>query len=261
MAQYPNEKLFTRSRLFRRSHGRSMTFKTNRILVVDDDRQIGSLLCAYLADFGMHADAAFDGSQMRGMLSHENYSLIVLDLMLPGEDGLSLYRWLRTGRDTPVIMLTARGESADRVLGLELGAEDYVVKPFDPRELVARIQSVLRRFDAVGSRVAARSEEVSFGSWRLRRTPRNLIDPDGMVVPLSNAEFRLLDVFLSSPRRVMTRDELLDAARGRAVEAFDRSIDLLISRLRQKLREDVKEPKMIRTIRGEGYLFDCQDLP
>jgi len=237
-----------------------MKSQITRILVVDDDRQIGSLLCGYLSDFGMEADAAYDGTHMRVLLSNARYSLVVLDLMLPGEDGLSLCRWLRSNSNIPVIILTARGESSDRIVGLELGADDYVVKPFDPRELVARIQTVLRRANAPDPQEPRSSEEVQFGAWRLRRTPRNLIDPNGLVVALSNTEYRLLDVFLMRRGQVLTRDELMDAARGRSVEAFDRGIDLLISRLRQKLREDVKDPRMIRTIRGEGYIFDCRDV-
>ena len=233
-----------------------------RILVVDDDQDIRSLLCDYLARFGMEAVGAPNGVAMRQALAAGEFDLIVLDLMLPGEDGLSLCRALRTDSNTPIIMLTARGDPMDRVVGLELGADDYVAKPFEPRELVARIQTVLRRTRSGAEPVPAAAEEtgdtVVFEGWRLHRLLRQLTAPDGVVVPLSNAEFRLLTTFIERPNRVLTRDQLLDDARGRAMEVFDRSIDLLVSRLRQKLNEDPRNPRLIKTVRGEGYLFDAK---
>lgn len=231
-----------------------------RALIVDDDPQIRELLCGYLADFGMTADGAADGNAMREARQRGDYDIVILDLMLPGEDGLTLCRELRAESQVPIIMLTARGEQSDRIVGLELGADDYVVKPFDPRELVARINTVLRRTRAShangdGGEI---SDEVSFEGWRLNRTTRQLTSPDKLVVPLSNAEFRLLWAFIERPRRVLNRDQLMDAARGKSAEAFDRSIDLLVSRLRQKLGDDPRTPALLKTIRGEGYLFDAQ---
>ncbi len=175
----------------------------------------------------------------------------------PGEDGLSLCRWLRSTSDIPILMLTARCEPTDRIIGLELGADDYMAKPFEPRELVARIQTVLRR---VRDERSDQRSTIRFNTWRLNSVLRQLIAPDGLVVPLSNAEFRLLRVFIERPHRVLSREQLLDAARGRSIEAFDRSIDLLVSRLRQKLADDPKNPQLIKTVRGEGYLFDARDL-
>jgi two-component system OmpR family response regulator len=229
-----------------------------RALIVDDDPEIGDLLCGYLTGYGILAEAVRDGAAMRGAMAECHYQVIILDLMLPKEDGLSLCRELRTAGNIPIIMLTARGETADKVVGLELGADDYVVKPFEPRELVARIQTVLRRAKAAGGGTADAEpgEVVSFEGWSLNRMTRQLTTPQNLVVPLSNAEFRLLSAFIAHPRRVLTRDYLIDAARGRSADVFDRSIDLLVSRLRQKLNDDPKSPTLIKTIRGEGYMFD-----
>jgi two-component system OmpR family response regulator len=163
---------------------------------------------------------------------------------------------VRSVGDTPIIMLTARGESADRVVGLELGADDYVVKPFDPRELVARIHTILRR--ARGSSTPGEQDTVQFAGWRLSHLKREITTPAQLVVPLSNAEYRLLCAFLERPQRILSREQLMDAARGRTVEAFDRSIDLLVSRLRQKLGDDPKQPQLLKTVRGEGYLLDSK---
>jgi len=237
--------------------------KPTRVLIVDDDREICTLLCNYLADFGIEARGVHDGAAMRRALTQEQPDVIILDLMLPGEDGLTLCRQLRTASaNIPVIMLTARGEPADRVVGLELGADDYVVKPFDPRELVARVHTVLRRARADGSRPAepvdSDGDRVSFEGWTLDIATRQLTTPRQMVVPLSNAEFRLLWTFIERPRRVLSRDQLMDAARGQTSTAYDRSIDLLVSRLRQKLDDDPRDPKLLKTIRGEGYLFDAR---
>ena len=233
-----------------------------RVLLVDDDSEIRELLSEYLRGYGIEATAVADGTAMRQAFAAERFELVILDLMLPGEDGISLCRALRAQSDVPIIMLTARGEAADRVLGLEIGADDYVVKPFDPRELVARIRSLLRRSSGGNGPSDAGNvddaDEVCFEHWRLNRVTRQLSDPNGLLIPLSNAEFRLLWVFLERPRRLLTRDQLLDAARGRTAEAFDRSIDLLVSRLRQKLNDDPKAPTLLKTVRGEGYLFDAR---
>ena len=230
---------------------------TTRALIVDDDVPIRELLCDYLARFSIKCRGVTDGNEMRLALEEENFDVIVLDLMLPGEDGLSLCRWLRSTSNIPILMLTARCEPTDRIIGLELGADDYMAKPFEPRELVARIQTVLRR---VRDDRADERSIVRFDNWRLNNVMRQLTAADGLVVPLSNAEFRLLRVFLERPRRVLSREQLLDAARGRSIEAFDRSIDLLVSRLRQKLGDDPKNPQLIKTVRGEGYLFDAREM-
>ncbi|QXP82747.1 response regulator [Methylococcus sp. ANG] len=237
-----------------------MQAPTTRILIVDDDVEIRNLLGGYLSRFGMEAVGVHDGAEMKKALADSPFDLVVLDLMLPGEDGLSLCRSLRAESDIPVIMLTARGDPMDRVVGLELGADDYVAKPFEPRELVARIQTILRRarHERETESPEASDIAVEFEGWRLHRVLRQLTSPEGMVVPLSNAEFRLLSVFIERPNRILTRDQLLDYARGRAMEVFDRSIDLLVSRLRQKLQDDPKNPKLIKTIRGEGYFFSAQ---
>jgi two-component system OmpR family response regulator len=235
--------------------------KQTQVLIVDDDMQIRELLCNYLTVFGIQGDGCDDGVVMRTAMAKKDYDIVILDLMLPNENGLSLCRQLRANTDIPIIMLTARGEFADRVIGLELGADDYIIKPFDPRELVARIHTVLRRARAERGRendAAGFGEEVNFREWTLNRTSRRLTTPQKMVVPLSNAEFRLLWAFIEHPRRVLNRDQLIDLARGRTVEAFDRSIDLLVSRLRQKLNDDPKNPALLITIRGEGYLFDAK---
>ena len=225
------------------------------VLLVDDDIQIRQLLSDYLSEFGMEVTAVAEGKLMADVLAHRKFDLVILDLMLPGEDGLSLCRSLRAQSDIPILMLTARGETMDRVVGLEVGADDYIVKPFEPRELVARIQTVLRR--TKGAR-ESQNETVSFMGWRLSYDLRQVISPRGLVVPLSNAEFRLLKVFVEHPGRVLTRDFLLDQARGRNMDLFDRSIDLLVSRLRQKLGDDPRVPSLIKTVRGEGYLFDAK---
>jgi two-component system OmpR family response regulator len=197
---------------------------------------------------------------MADALEKQSFELVILDLMLPGEDGLSLCRSLRSKSDIPILMLTARGETMDRIIGLEVGADDYIVKPFEPRELVARIQTILRRVK--GGRESAKEQEqengVSFMGWHLNYVLRQLISPEELVIPLSNAEFRLLKVFIEHPCRVLTRDFLLDQARGRNMDLFDRSIDLLVSRLRQKLGDDSRTPSLIKTVRGEGYLFDAK---
>lgn len=227
------------------------------ILIVDDDSQIRQLLREYLAGFGMSVISVADGIAMNEALEAGSFDLIILDLMLPGEDGLSLCRNLRTKSNIPILMLTARGEAMDRVVGLEIGADDYIVKPFEPRELVARINTILRR--SRGEReVANEPKQASFMGWRLDYILRHLVSPDELVIPLSNAEFRLLTVLVKHPNRVLSRDFLLDEARGRNMDMFDRSIDILISRVRQKLNDDPRTPSIIKTIRGEGYIFDAK---
>ena len=227
------------------------------ILIVDDDVQIRQLLRDYLSGFDMSVVAVADGKSMADALEKESFDLVILDLMLPGEDGLSLCRSLRAKSDIPILMLTARGEAMDRVVGLEVGADDYIVKPFEPRELVARIQTILRRTRG-GRESIKEQKEVAFMGWRLNFVLRQLVSPEELVIPLSNAEFRLLTVFVEHPNRVLTREFLLDEARGRNMDIFDRSIDILVSRVRQKLNEDPRTPSLIKTFRGEGYLFDAK---
>ena len=195
-------------------------------------------------------------------LARHPIDLVVLDVMLPGADGLQLSREIRQRSDIAVIMLTARGHFYDRVLGLENGADDYVSKPFEPRELVARIHPVLRRVAKSGDTGVdvLRSDVVHFDGWVLHRDDRTLVSPAGLAVALSNAEFRLLSTFLQTPRRLFSRDQLMEQARGRSMDVFERSIDLLVSRLRQKLADNPDAPSMIKTVRGAGYLFNVQSV-
>ena len=229
------------------------------ILVVDDDLGLRELLDRYFAGHGYRVTTVPNGRQMREVLANHRVDLIVLDLMLPGDDGLTLCRNLRANQpyDIPILMLTARGDEADRIVGLEMGADDYLTKPFAPRELLARIRSVLRRAEMLPRNLAAseKARLFRFGEWKLDTAGRFLVDSDQTVVSLSGAEYRLLRVFLDHPQRVLNRDQLLDLTQGREAEVFDRSIDLLVSRLRQRLREDAREPSYIKTVRSEGYVF------
>ena len=227
-----------------------------RILIVDDDREIRSLLAEYLDANGFRTLTAADGQAMRRTLDSSHVDLIVLDLTLPGEDGLTLCRDLRAQSSLPVVMLTARSAALDRILGLEMGADDYLPKPFEPRELLARIRSVLRRTQALPPNMEPpRARAMRFAEWTLDLTARHLVNAKGVVVALSGAEFRLLKTFLEHPNRVMNRDQLLNMTQGRDADPFDRSVDLQVSRLRQKLGEDAKSPQIIKTVRNEGYLL------
>lgn len=227
-----------------------------QLLVVDDDREIRTLLADYLDTQGFKTLTAADGAGMWRALDAARIDLIVLDLTLPGEDGLTLCRTLRARSAVPVIMLTARREPLDRILGLEMGADDYLPKPFEPRELLARIRSVLRRTQALPPNLAPPvAQRLRFADWTLDLTARQLVNPSGVVVALSGAEFRLLKVFLEHPNRVLNRDQLLNLTQGRDAELFDRSVDLQVSRLRQKLGEDAKAPQIIKTVRNEGYVL------
>ena len=226
------------------------------ILVVDDDRDIRTLLAEYLDSNGLRTLTATNGSEMRRVLEESRVDLIVLDLTLPGEDGLTLCRNLRATSSVPVIMLTARGEPLDRILGLEMGADDYLAKPFEPRELFARIRSVLRRTQALPPNMAQPDvAAMRLAGWTLDLTARHLVNKDGVVVALSGAEFRLLKVFLDHPNRVLNRDQLLELTQGRESDPFDRSVDIQISRLRQKLGDDARTPTIIKTVRNEGYVL------
>lgn len=226
------------------------------VLVVDDDREIRSLLSDYLEKNGFRTSSAADGKEMRRVLERALVDLIVLDVMLPGEDGLKLCRDLRAGSQVPIIMLTARGEELDRILGFELGADDYLPKPFNPRELLSRIKAVLRRAahaprDPSPSQVRA----YNFAGWRLDTTTRTLARADGSRTALSGAEYRLLAVLLAHPTRVLSRMQLMELIRGRELDPFDRSIDVRISRLRQLLGDDARAPQIIKTVYGEGYVI------
>ncbi|WP_293868873.1 MULTISPECIES: response regulator [unclassified Sphingomonas] len=225
-----------------------------RLLIVDDDPGIRELTAGFLSSHGYMVDTAADGAEMRRLLAAESYALIVLDVMMPGEDGLSILRSLDRAKSPAVIILSVIGEEIDRIVGLEMGADDYVAKPANPRELLARIRSVLRRNQG-GSRAApGERPHVRFVGWRLDPVGRQLIDPDEVVINLSDGEFRLLLAFVEHPRRVLTRDQLLDLSRGVNAEHFDRAIDVQISRLRRKLARD-GDDDLIRTVRNEGYMF------
>jgi two-component system, OmpR family, response regulator len=226
------------------------------ILVVDDDRDIRTLLSEYLEKNGFRATAVGHGKAMRRALEQGHVDLIVLDLMLPDEDGLAICRDLRTKSQVPVIMLTALGEEVDRVVGLEVGADDYVVKPFSPRELLGRIKAILRRTAHMprDADVAA-VEGFRFAQWRLDMTTRTLMHDDGKKVALGGAEFRLLAVLLANSARVLSRLQLMELLRGRDLDPFDRSIDVRISRLRQSLGDDARSPKIVKTVYGEGYVI------
>ena len=226
------------------------------ILVVDDDREIRDLLARFLRMHGYRIETAGDGREMFAALGAGNFDLIVLDLMLPGEDGLSLCRRVRADSNLPIIMLTAAGEDADRIVGLELGADDYLGKPFNPRELLARIRAVLRRATDVVRRPEGNlSKCLEFQGWNLDAARRCLQAPDGAPVGMTAGEFGLLLAFLEHPGRVLTRDQLLDLTRGREAGPFDRSVDVQVSRLRRKIEADPKRPALIKTVRSGGYVF------
>ncbi len=225
------------------------------LLIVDDDREIRGLLAQYLEKHDFRTTAVADGKEMRRTLERSHVDLVVLDLMLPGEDGLSLCRELRTRSQVPVIMLTARGEDVDRIIGLELGADDYVAKPFNPRELLGRIKAILRRSAHAPRDPSPESVRgFSFNGWRLDTVTRTLTDAAGKEVALSGAEYRLLAVLLGAGNRVLTRAQLTELLRGRDADPFDRSIDVRVSRLRQILGDDARAPQVIKTVYGEGYV-------
>ena len=227
------------------------------ILVVDDDREIRDLLSRFLERQGMRVTAARDAKEARRLWPLGRYHLVVLDLMLPGESGLDLARWLRGEASVPIVMLTAMAEETDRIVGLELGADDYLGKPFNPRELLARIRAVLRR--ASGEAGAGAKEPpakaIRFAGWVLEPARRRLLSPDGAEVALTGGEYELLQVLVERPNRVLTRDMLMDLLRGRQAGPFDRAIDVAVSRLRRKLEDDGRNPNLIKTVRGGGYVL------
>ena len=226
------------------------------ILIVDDHREIRELVSRSLVKEGFRASSAGDGKAMRKVLADSSIDLIILDLMLPGEDGLAICRALRAESDIPIIMLTAKGDEIDRVIGLEMGADDYLPKPFGSRELISRIRAVLRR-----TRMPAVTDDrqkpkrYRFDRWSFDVESRDLLRDDGVVVPLSTGEYDLLLAFIERPQRTLNRDQLLDLARGRAANAFDRSVDTQVSRLRKKIESDPGDPKIIKTVWGGGYVF------
>ena len=235
-----------------------------RVLVVDDEAALREPLSDYLVRQGFAVSQAASAAEARARLAQtaaaEAFDIVLLDIMMPGEDGLSLCRHLIEARGVPVIFLTARGEATDRIVGLEIGADDYVVKPFDPRELVARIRSVLRRANRSPDAAASAADEFhyTFEGWRLDPLRRRLIDSEGAVVAISSAEFRLLVAFLDHPRQVLDRDRLLDMVQGREAHLFDRAVDNQISRLRRKIERDSRNPELIQTVWGGGYMLAAE---
>ena len=224
------------------------------LLLVDDEDTLRVPLAEYLLRQGFRVTEADSAARARSVLRDDTPDLVLLDIMMPGEDGLSLCRHLVEARDIPVILLTAKGEATDRIVGLEIGADDYVVKPFEPRELVARIRSVLRRAHRSGT-LAEDNEAYLFDGWALDPLKRRLTDPEGVVVPISSAEFRLLTALLDHPRQVMDRDRLLDLVQGREAHLFDRAVDNQVSRLRRKIEVDSRNPQLIQTVWGGGYML------
>ena len=235
-------------------HG-NMTAKPH-LLIVDDDKELCALLSKFLKQQGYRVSLAHNGNAMKQVLETARINLVILDLMLPGEDGLVLCRRLRASSTLPVIMLTAMGEEVDRIIGLEMGADDYLPKGGNPRELLARIRAVLRRAGGPETGVpSGKSRALEFAGWRLDVTQRQLFSPSQALVPLRAGEFDLLLVLAERPQRVLTRDQLLDLSRGRTANNFDRSIDVQISRIRRKIETDPKEPALIKTVRNGGYIL------
>jgi len=229
------------------------------ILLVDDERSIRDPLAQYLAKNGLRVTKAADAAAARQALAAYGVDLILLDVMMPGEDGLSLCAHVRATSGIPVILLTAKAEETERIVGLEIGADDYVVKPFSPRELLARIKVVLRRAGERPSRSRpAGAEAFAFGRWVLKTGERELVDAEGVAVPLSTGEYNLLLALVTHPRRVLTRDQLLDLAQGRELAAFERSIDNAVSRLRRKIEAEPKQPQLVKTVWGGGYMLAAE---
>ena len=230
------------------------------LLMIEDDERLAGMVSDYLAASGYQVHHAADATSGLERLQQALPELVILDLMLPDIDGLQVCQRIRglpgAAGQVPVLMLTAKGDPMDRIIGLEMGADDYLPKPFEPRELLARIRSVLRRSHAMPSNAPSENvQQMRFSGWTLDLTARHLVNPQGVVIMLSGAEFRLLRVFLEHPNRVLNRDQLLNLTQGRDADPFDRSIDLQISRLRQKLGDDARSPDLIKTVRNEGYVL------
>ncbi len=228
------------------------------ILVVDDDREIRDLLARYLERQHFRVTAVRDAREARRMWPTTTYQMVILDLMLPGEGGLDFARWLRSESDVPILMLTALGEENDRIIGLELGADDYLTKPFNPRELLARMRAVMRRASEGGEKRESGSKTLFFNGWTLESARRRLLNPEGAEVPLTGGEYDLLVALLDRANKVLTRDMLLDLLRGRQAGPFDRAIDVAISRLRRKLEDDGRHAQLIKTVRGGGYVLAAE---
>lgn len=229
------------------------------LLLVDDERSIREPLAQYLSRNGFRVTAVASAAEARTRLSGHVIDLVVLDIMMPGEDGLSLCRHIRESGDLPVILLTARSEETDRIVGLEMGADDYVLKPFSPRELVARIKAIFRRVATGGMRPRTEAAAAyAFEGWVLKTSERSLVDREGVALPLSTAEYNLMLAFAMRPHLVLSRDQLLDITQGREANAFDRSIDNQISRLRRKIEPDPKNPRLIKTVWGGGYTLAAE---
>lgn len=226
------------------------------ILIVEDEASIREPLVKYFENNQFRVKAASNAAEARALLNGHAFDLVISDIMMPGEDGLSLCRHIRSTSNLPVILLTARTEELDRILGLEVGADDYVVKPFSPRELLARVKAVVRRTNTLPPKqISPETPAYAFGDWVLKTGERELVGPDGLTVPLSSGEYALLLVLVERPKLVLTRDQLLDLTQGREAGVFDRSIDNQISRLRRKIEEDPKTPRYIKTVWGGGYSF------
>ncbi|WP_047258656.1 response regulator [Chromobacterium subtsugae] len=230
--------------------------QASRLLIVDDDPDLRDLLSDYLSRQGMIVAAVGDGDAMNRILAEQSFDILILDLMLPGTDGLTLCRDLRSRSSIPILMLTARGDELDRIIGLEMGADDYLPKPFNPRELLARVRSILRRVEEKRSNSALRS--LQFAEWRLELGAQHLVDSGGVVTPLSGGEFKLMQALAENPQRVMSRDQLMEAMNGKEAGPFDRTVDVMIGRLRRRLGDDAREPLLIKTIRSGGYMLACE---
>jgi two-component system OmpR family response regulator len=227
---------------------------SSHLLLVEDDAEIGRMVSRFMREHGFRVSLAPNGKAVDRIMAENKIDLVLLDIMLPGEDGLSICRRLRAASTVPIIMITALGAEADRVVGLEVGADDYVPKPFSTRELLARVRAVLRR-SRLFSIADRQTAEFAFDGWRLSLGTRQLRSPDGLQIPLTSAELNVLSVFCQHPGRVLTREQLLDLAHGRSAVPFDRSVDIQISRLRRKIEPDPKDPALILTVRNGGYMF------
>lgn len=229
---------------------------TPHILIIEDDREIGALIGRYLRENNCRITHIQDGRSLNELLETRRIDLVILDLMLPGEDGLSLCQRLRQRSHVPILILTAKGQDIDRIIGLEMGADDYLTKPFNPRELLARIRAILRRNGlAALTPMPGQSRVLRFDGWSIDRGLRELHGPDGTRIAVTGAEFDLLQAFCERPGRVLSRDQLVEVTHGREAGAFERSVDILISRLRRKIERDPQRPEMIKTIRSGGYMF------
>jgi two-component system OmpR family response regulator len=240
-----------------------MSEANKKLLIVDDDIEICKLLSQFLHQFNFDVITAHDGVEMFAELQKNQFDLIILDMMLPGDDGITLCRKLQGTNDTPILMLSAAGSETDRIIGLEVGADDYLAKPFNPRELLARIKAILRRRGHIVAEPnqpvpAKKSKRVRFNNWTLDLSTRQLFSPTEIEIIVSSGEFDLLVAFLENAQQVLSRDQLLDYTKNRDAGPFDRSIDMQVSRLRQKIEDDPRHPALIKTVRGGGYLFTAK---